>query len=316
MAKSIADPVGTLNVGNVVSAGVTLYKSNFKRYFQVSLRSTGWALAIGLSGFALGVVAAILYGTTKSWLLAIPLGLGWIVFSLYCLAKSATNRAIICRLAYQESIDRPETIDVAAQQLQPHTWRFLRLALLLGLYMFAVYIVSYIVLIIAIGLVFALSEFALKPIIGSSVAYFLLGVLTIGLFCLWILVLIRYYAGWFIAELPMAIEPTKSASLSLRRSRQLSNNTTGRLALVIALAFGITLPISIIGNIPYFIGQFMSNPTISPDRSAQAVGGMLTLVGLVIGALSELVVMPFWQAIKAVIYYDLRNRNEGNDLIL
>jgi MFS family permease len=315
MAKSIADPVGTLNVGNVVSAGVTLYKSNFKRYFQVSLRSTGWALAIGLSGFALGVVSAIGYGITKSWLLSIPLGLGWIVFSLYCLAKSATNRAIICRLAYQESIDRPETIDVAAQQLQPHTWRFLRLALLLGLYMFAVYIVSYIVLIIALGLAFAITEFALKPIIGSA-AYFLLGVLGIGLFCLWILVLIRYYAGWFIAELPMAIEPTKSASLSLRRSRQLSSTTTGRLALVIALAFGITLPISIIGNIPYAIGQFMSNPTISPDRSAQTVGGVLTLVGLIIGALSELVVMPFWQAIKAVIYYDLRNRQEGNDLIL
>ena len=315
MAKSITDPVGTLNVGNVVSAGVTLYKSNFKRYFQVSLRSTGWVLAIGLSGFALGVLTVILYGITKSWLLAIPLGLGWIVLALYCLAKSATNRAIICRLAYQESIERPETIGDATQQLQPHTWRFLRLALLLGLYMFAVYIVSYIVLIIAIGLVFATTEFALKPIIGSA-AYLLLGVLGIGLFCLWIVVLIRYYAGWFIAELPMAIESTKSASFSLRRSRQLSSNTTGRLALVIAIAFGITLPISIIGNIPYIIGRFMSNPVISPDSSTQAVGGVLTLVGLVIGALSELVVMPFWQAIKAVIYYDLRNRQEGNDLIL
>jgi hypothetical protein len=35
-----------------------------------------------------------------------------------------------------------------------------------------------------------------------------------------------------------------------------------------------------------------------------------------ISTIGDLFVMPFWQVIKAIIYYDLRNRQEGNDLII
>ena len=153
MAKNNYDPVGTLSIGNVVTTSITLYKSNFKRYFQVSLRATGWLLAILLVILIAGLVGVGLYAATNSWLVLIPVVVGGIVGTLYCSAKYATDRAVICRLAYQELIDTPETVAVATQKLIPRTWAFLRLTWLISLYFSLIVIVAYIVLIIAVVIV-------------------------------------------------------------------------------------------------------------------------------------------------------------------
>ena len=99
--------------------------------------------------------------------------------------------------------------------------------------------------------------------------------LTVVLSFLWILVIIRYYAYWFVAELPLAIEPTKSAIFSFSRSRQLNEDATRRVGLIITIAFLITLPINVIDSVPSFVGQTISNPILSPDPSAQLIGGAL-----------------------------------------
>ena len=65
MAKNNYDPVGTLSIGNVVTTSITLYKSNFKRYFQVSLRATGWLLAIVLVILVAGLIGGGLYAVTN-----------------------------------------------------------------------------------------------------------------------------------------------------------------------------------------------------------------------------------------------------------
>jgi hypothetical protein len=316
MNKNNPDPVGTLSIGNVVTTGTILYKSNFKRYFQVSVRATGWLLAI--VGASIGAIAigSILFGLTKSWLTTIPVGLGSIGLILYLSAKYATDRAVICRLAYQELIDAPETVSVATQQLIPRTWGFLRLSCLVSLYLSFVAIVSLVGLSIGLFLIVAAAIYGLKaaptdPFI--SVSIFLLVVV---LLFVWILIIIRFCAYWFIAELPLAIESTKSATFSLRRNRQLNTNAVRRIGLIITIAFLITLPINIIDSVPSFVGQTMSNPILSPDRSAQSIGGALVFAGFLLSLVSELLVMPFWQTIKAIVYYDLRNRREGSDLTI
>lgn len=314
MPKSTADPVGTLTVGNVISASVTLYKSNFKRYFQVSLRATAWAVAMVLAVFVLTFIGGILYGVTNSVLVAVPLGLIGIGVALYCLARYATDRAVIARLAYQELIDRPETISTATQALIPRSWGFLRLAWLLGLYIFLVAFIGYILLAIGIGACIGIIG-ALK-LTSNPVAVGLGVIVSIGLFFLFIFTIVRYYSYWFIAELPLAIEASNSASFSMRRSKELSRNMVRRLQAIIAIALLITLPISAIGNAPSLIGQFMATPTLSPDTATQSMGNMLMVGGFFVGVASELIVVPFWQAIKAVIYYDLRNRREGSDLMI
>ena len=316
MKKNNLDPVGTLSIGNVVTTGTILYKSNFKRYFQVSVRANGWLLAT--VGASIGTIAicSVLFGLTNSWLAPTLVGLGSSGLIFYLWAKYLTDRAVICRLAYQELIDVPETVSVATQQVIPRTWGFLRLYLLVSLCMLVVTIASGIILSIVLIIVFAAAIYGLKatptdPFISVSIV-----LLTVVLSFLWILVIIRYYAYWFVAELPLAIEPTKSAIFSFSRSRQLNEDATRRVGLIITIAFLITLPINVIDSVPSFVGQTISNPILSPDPSAQLIGGALVFAGFLLSLVSELLIMPFWQVIKAIVYYDLRNRQEGSDLTI
>jgi hypothetical protein len=312
MAKNNYDPVGTLSIGNVVTTATTLYKSNFKRYLQVSLRATAWLLAmVGITVVGAVIIGAIL-GLSKSWIWTIPIGLGLLVGSLYFLAKYARDRAVICRLAYQDLIDAPETVAVATQQLIPHTWGFLRLGWLLSLYLCLVGGIAYILLAILAGIFIGVGSYLKLPVENPFVIL-VIALLIIGLILLWMAIVVRYYACWFIAELPLAIEQTRSANFSIGRSTQLSKTATQRIVLIIAIAFLMTLPINAIGNAPSFIGQLMIT---ARDSSTQVGGGFLMFVGFLLNLVGELFVMPFWQTIKAIVYYDLRNRREGGDLII
>jgi hypothetical protein len=217
MAKNNYDPVGTLSIGNVVTTATTLYKSNFKRYFQVSLRATGWLLAIGFLLVGLGIFGGILFGITNLRISIVPVGLIGFVATLFFLAKYATNRAVICRLAYQELIDVPETVAVATQELAPRTWGFLRLSGLVGFYLLLVALISYISLGILMVVAIAVATYGLGLSIDNPnpLLFVCIGLLILGLILLWIVILIRYYAYWFIAELPLAIEQTRSANFSI-----------------------------------------------------------------------------------------------------
>jgi hypothetical protein len=235
---------------------------------------------------------------------------------LYFLAKYATERATICRLAYQELIDAPETIAVATRHLLPRTWAFLRLNLLLSFYMFLVAIVGYIALIIVMAIFVTGLVYVLKLSPDNLAVTIGIGLLTIGLFVLWIVVILRYYAYWFVAELPLAVESTNSASFSIQRSRQLTGSAVGSVLSIMTISFLIVAPLSAIGSIPTFAGQMMTSPLLSTNPSTQSMGGVLILVGTIATIAIELLLMPFWQIIKAIVYYDLRNRREGNDLVI
>jgi hypothetical protein len=313
MAKNNFDPVGTLSIGNVVTTSITLYKSNFKRYFQVSLRATGWLLAIVLVILIAGLIGVGLYAATNSWLVLIPVVVGGIVGTLYCSAKYATDRAVICRLAYQELIDAPETVAVATQKLIPQTWGFLRLGWLISLYFFLIAIVAYIVLIIAVVIVAAIM-YGLKLTAESPFAIIIISLAVIGGILLLFGILIRYYAYWFVAELPLAVEQTRSANASIARSKQLISTAVGRVILIVTIAFLMMIPINTLGNGPSLIGQVMLSA--STDSATQAIGGMLMFGGVILNLISELFIMPFWQIIKSIVYYDLRNRREGGDLTI
>jgi hypothetical protein len=314
MAKNNYDPVGTLSIGNVVTTSITLYKSNFKRYFQVSLRATGWLLAIVLAIVIAAIVGGVLYAITNSWLVAIPVTIGWIVGTLYFSAKYATDRAVICRLAYQELIDAPETVAAATQKLIPRTWGFLGLAWLTSLYLSLVAVVAYIVLIIVVLIITAIVIYGLRLTVESPFAIIIIALAIIGAVVLLFGILIRYYAYWFIAELPLAVEQNRSANASIGRSKQLISTAVGRVVLIITLAFLMMIPINTLGNGPSLIGQVMLSA--STDLATQTIGGILVLGGLLLNLLSELFIMPFWQIIKAIVYYDLRNRREGGDLTI
>ncbi len=317
MSKHRSNQLGSLTVGNVVSAAITLYKSNFKRYLQVSLRSIKWIGMTILATIGAGILGgAIVYNAPNLWILAIPIVLGWIAIVLYYSAKYATDRAIISRLAYQELIDSPETADVATETLIPRTWGFLRLSLWLALYMSIVILVSYLLFAVAIGICI----FTAFNLISNPLAYVFLSLIVIGFFIYFILINLRYYCYWFVSELPLAIESNITAKLSIKRSKELSYALVRELQLIIFIAFLITLPISLVGNGLTIGGQIMdmmsNNPFMPVNESTKALSSGLILIGVLLGTITEFFVMPFWQAIKAVIYYDLVNQQEGRDILL
>lgn len=314
MAKNNYDPVGTLSTGNVITTSVTLYKSNFKRYFQVSLRATGWLFAMVLVILVAALVGAGLYAVTNSLLVAIPVFSGWLVGTLYCSAKYATDRAVICRLAYQELIDAPETVAVATQQLIPRTWGFLRLSWLISLYISLVMIVAYIVLIIAVVIFVAILQIGFRLSIDNPFVLLVFTGVLIAAFLGLMAILIRCYAYWFVAELPLAVEQNRSANAGIARSQQLVSSAVGRVVLIITIAFLMMIPINTIVSSPGLIGQVMFSA--STDPATQAIGGILVLCGVLLNLVSELFIMPLWQIIKSIIYYDLRNRREGEDLTI
>ena len=75
MIKNNADPVGSLSIGNVVTTGTTLYKSNFKRYLQVSLGATAWVIAIVAASIGLLFIGGIPEGVTSTPETSSPTGL-------------------------------------------------------------------------------------------------------------------------------------------------------------------------------------------------------------------------------------------------
>jgi hypothetical protein len=316
MTINNSDPVGTLSVGNVVTTGTILYKSNFKRYFLVSLRATAWGLAI--VGVTTGAIASssIIFGLTKSWLTSVPIWVGWVGLTLYFLAQYATERAAICRLAYQELIDVPETVAIARQNLSSLRWSLLRVTLLLAMYMFFVFIISSIVLIVVPLIILGAIVSWLNVVTPGVFMSICILIAMVGLLFAWSTILLRYYAYWFVAELPLAIAATKSANFSIRRSSQLSVAAIGRVTFIITIAFLVILPLNLVGGVPAFWGQLMTNPIVSPDRATQSAGRIVIGASFLLNIIIELFLMPFWQTVKAIVYYDLRNRREGEDLTI
>jgi hypothetical protein len=264
---SPSNPIQPLSVGNVVSAGVRIYRSHLQRYLTMSLIAYLWLL--------------------------VPI-YGW--------AKYAEISARISRLAFQELINKPESNAEAAEQTRPRLWSFLVAGLLVGLIYIGLYLGFVIALVILGGISGALM--ALVPALGvigillTTVAFFA------GLYGF-----IRLIARLLIVEVPLATEDSMDATTAISRSWNLTKGSVGRIQWIVIVAFLISLLINIPAQI---IGAVLP---IGPDAEPTVVA--LSLVVLfAVSILSGALIMPFWQVIKAVIYYDVRARREGFGLQL
>jgi hypothetical protein len=296
MRKSASDPIGTLSVGNVINAAVSIYKSNFRDFFSLALRSVGW-IVLAIVGLIPVFVVALVINNVGLTVLAVVVWLGLFVF---CLAKSMTSRGVVARMAYQQLINQTETLASASSQLANSHWKFLRLALWLFLVLWVMFGVSLVASSAIVGIGAAIVT-GIQNILGYILAgiFFIAGV--VALF--WIF--LRFYSYLFVAELPVAVE--RSGGLdAIIRSWRLSAPFSSRILMIILVAFLVVFPLSIIASIPGFAG--IGQP---PTSSIYLISQGLNLV---LSLLLELFVMPFWQVIKSVVYFDLRSRLEGADL--
>ncbi|MBD2167463.1 DUF975 domain-containing protein [Calothrix membranacea FACHB-236] len=270
-------PIQPLSVGNVVSAGIRLYRSHLKDYFLLALKAYVWIL--------------------------VPV-YGW--------AKFYALTGLISRLAFGDLVNQPESISEGERFVNSRLWQFLLTMLLM--------------LIVGMGIVFGISfAFVIVGVLSavvvgglgqqSSPAATLLVVLIglivgiaafVGVF--WLLT--RFY----LVDVPLSIEDNVDATSTISRSWELTQGYVWRILLISFVAVLITIPIQLVAQILSTIIQLIFTPVLQQGNSAAAL--LILLLILALSFVSGAIVLPFWQSIKAVIYYDLRSRREGLGLKL
>jgi hypothetical protein len=259
-----------LSVGNVVSAGLRIYRDRFKLYLGLAFKALLWSF--------------------------VPI-YGW--------AKNFQIQGIISRHVFQDLTNQPESLATTRTQLAPQFWSFWVAQILIALIAFAVNIALTIVSVIIIGIltvvlgVTSSSEGSLLiPLIQN-----IINLITLAIY-LW------FYSHFFIAELPLAIERNVTSTSCIRRSWELTRGLAFRVQVILLVAGLITAPIVLLALFPVFL---MMSSLITSFSSEALVLTIISIIfwGLILITVGNTIMMPFWQAIKAVIYYDLRSRREG-----
>ncbi|MDX2270368.1 MAG: glycerophosphoryl diester phosphodiesterase membrane domain-containing protein [Cyanobacteriota bacterium] len=328
-----------LSVGNVVSLGVQLWRSQIKSYFWLSLRAYLWLIPFffcflflygSLFAFLAGVIpgfseevdipVAILDGLGAAAGILLVFALVMIPLALYGWAKFVLISALISRLTFKELSNQPESIAAARQDLDPRLWSFLGVAFRVGILMFVLYLGLVILAVVVLGIL----GFVMVALFGgdSPSDNILLGLVIallviLGVIGLVLLPIAWFYTRWMLSELPLAIEPQLTTAASIRRSWQLTQGSVGRLFLITFIAGIVTLPVQlIVGYLPQV--PFDIAGLLLPEDSWLffAVTTASFIVSLLAGFVSGALILPFWQVIKAILYYDLRNRKEGLGLHL
>jgi hypothetical protein len=306
--------LGPLNPGDVVSAALRLYKDRFKTFLQLALLATLWLIG-GVIGMVLAIAilagagAAIgnEVGAIAGGLVGALIGFGAL---LYGSAKYYALAGAIGRLSFRDLINQPETSLEARRQVAPKLGQFLSLGFLLLLAYIAAYIAGALGALVAGGgiglLASGIFSALINQTVGTVVGIILGTVVGVGI----LLVAIIWVASrLFISEVVLAIEPSQDAGTSMTRSWELTQAAIVRIQVVFLATFLIQLPIlSVTNYIPSILLEFL------PEGGV--VYGITAVLTILLSLLGSMVVLPLWQAVKGVLYYDLRSRREGLDLSL
>ena len=297
--SSLHNSMQPLTIGNIITVSLYLYRTHLILYSRLS------------------IIAYL-----------------WLLVPVYGWAKFFSNSALISRLAFSELIGKPESVKTASRYIRRRLWSFLFTAILVIIACFVILILSYILISIflygfsrlepikyivrAIGSILTNSAFPRKyPLVaiflGFSILFLLLAIVLVILIpSLW------FYSRFFITNLLFAIENNISLFDGLNRSWKLTKSYFLRIQLILIIAITIFLPVGILiqlfGSI---INQLASRIIINNSSTYPGFTSTLSyILPLGIILINSVVIMPFFQLIKAVIYYNLRVRKEGLDLEL
>lgn len=276
-------PIEPLSLGNVITAGIRIYRSHLKDYFLLALKAYVWLL--------------------------VPI-YGW--------AKFYALSALISRLTFAELVNQPESISSGQRFVNSRIWQFLiniLLMLLVG--------TGILIGVVGVVIVFAIFGFLSAVLVGglnqqaNIGVYLMLGLLAFVVDILALVAVLWISTRFYLVEVPLAIEDNVDGTSTIARSWELTKSYVWRIILISFVAFLITLPIQIVVQIVSTIVQLIVQLVFTPLLEQNSGFGLLfAVIILALSFASGAVVLPFWQAIKAVIYYDLRSRKEGLGLKL
>ena len=122
----------SLSVGDVVSAGLRIYRDRFKDYFPIAIIAALWSI-VPVYGFILFIYAWAWATYFEDYFSLTIIAALWFIIFIYCLAKSVTAAGLVSRLAFGEITEKPESVTEARNQVNPLMWTFLLSSLLVGL---------------------------------------------------------------------------------------------------------------------------------------------------------------------------------------
>jgi hypothetical protein len=224
-----------------------------------------------------------------------PLIFLWIVFYFYCVAKFYKNCALVSRMAYRLLINQPETLEEVAYKVSG-LWIFLWVNLLINL-IFAI--------VQPFGNRITDALTIDKGIFVNIAINILLLLIQTSLYC-WLI------ARFCLSDVILALETTTGIN-AINRSWQLTKGFSTKILLVILASFLVILPAYLIAGIPFFLFAIsiykLGLSPISLPENAWMINNIMLLIA---SSVSLFVVwflsIPYWQILKAVIYYDLHSR--------
>jgi uncharacterized RDD family membrane protein YckC len=311
-----------LSPGNTVNAGIRLYRAHFKEYSGVAVTTVLWIAALAILFVPVSFVFYAVLPAVFATLLIIPLGL---VLSFYCFGRYLAGSAAIARLVFRELSAEPETAIDAKRFTNARAWGFSLMGLVLFFLFAAVFIGMYIAIALIVFVIIggiagfgsafgddsltAITNFASNP--ATAIALVLGFIFLILLFSVawtWI------YARFALSELPYGIESETGAVEAIGRSWILTEKDVWHTVLISFTIPLVLFPLNVVIQIATSILQSILVAIAGADNSAMLViaYGSSFLLGL----LGMVAVLPITQAIKGVMYYDLRNRREGINLQL
>ncbi len=322
MTHSAHPTAAPLNVGNVVTTTVQLYRARFSSYLKIAFFGYITLILITLAAIAvsgLAVIQAIAFENDLSnVIVAVGLIAAGIAGLIYASAKLLAAAGAISRLAFRELVGQPEEIAVAQQYTNDRLWSFWRVGIEISLRLGVIYLGLVMIASLVGGFLAVAVGFFFAPLFqeGGSVsplafvaAFFLGAIGILGLISMVLIPLVWFFSRWIVAEVPLAVEEGVNGAQSIARSWSLTQGSVGRIQWVVVVAFLVSSPIVGITN---YLPQLLSL-AVDPESGA---GVVITLVSFLTSYIGGMFLLPFWQILKAVIYFDLRNRREGLGLEL
>jgi hypothetical protein len=300
-----------LNIGNTINTAFRLYRDRFQTYVFFAVRACLWSL---LPLVLQLILSQLLYQTiTPEQGSDIGLRLFLFPIQIFSAAKYLFNNAVISRLAFQDIIYQPETAGQAEKKVKPKMWRLWWMQVLIGLLGAAI--------ILAITLSLVLVSFI--PILG--VLLILLAFFCLPFFFLWL------SARIYIAELPLVIEDNLGSWQAIKRAWHLTKNSAWRIVGLMLIFIASLLIISVyllsgaLASILFFFSvkilfffwvnssEYWQTLTENPlffQQMAMFFYGLTTIFLLL-----NILLVPFWQSLKSVIYNHLldQKKNDGGE---
>jgi len=269
-------PSQPISPGNVITIAIAVYRANLKTYFRLALIAHLW--------------------------LFIPI-YGW--------GKYVAISGLISRLAFGELIHLPENVEDANRKLNQRVWSFFWAATLSTFFVFCGFLLILFGSFILLSAFFSFSGVIAVFLSRNTTAMITLTIIAVVLYIAWLVGYVLgigwYYSRWMIAEIPLAIEDGISGKQSVDRSWELTKSSFRQIQGILLVWVLVSFPLTIwVSNIMQIV--------LRTTRSSPNLEKPGDIIYILLAIAMSIFLLPFWQAVKTVLYYDLRSRKEGLDL--